>query len=239
MSGIPDAPGIRKARPGLPKHDLFRYGRRYLVPRLGETLLHRNVMLSLLFAGMLVFASFRLNWVTALQKVAVKDLVAGMLAFSALGFGAATAATVLALGIPRGQLYFTMIANGPKSPWVKIEKSASGMTAHAVDPSEEPLHNSDRYGPSFRSFYGDLIFTFTWTLGTQLSLGIVSVIYFAIAGDLNMVDCSHCRRSSLGLFLMSAMLFYAILQMGSLLRAMADYAMNQELYDRRDLGLFK
>ncbi|MET8197124.1 hypothetical protein ABZU22_25235 [Micromonospora sp. NPDC005222] len=188
---------------------------------------------------MLVFASFRLGWMPALQKVAVKDLVAGILAFSALGFGAATAATVLALGIPRGQLYFTMIANGPRSPRAKVEKNAFGLTVEAVDPDKDPLQNAEHYGPSFRSYYGDLMFTFTWTLGAQLTLGIVSVVYFVIAGDLNMVDCSHCRRSSIGLFLMAAMLIYAILQMGSLLRAMADYAMNQELYDRRDLGLYK
>ncbi|MGA4730493.1 hypothetical protein ACPB67_23980 [Micromonospora taraxaci] len=237
MSGTPDASGMNKAGPGPSKQDLFRFSRRYLAPRLQETLLHRNVMLSMLFAGILVFASFRLNWMPALGKVAVKDLVAGILAFSALGFGAATAATVLALGIPRGQLYFTMIANGPKAPRARIGKNELGLTVEAVDAAKEPLLSSDRYGPSFRSYYGDLIFTFTWTLGTQLGLGIVSVAYFAIAGDLNMVDCSHCRRSSLGLFLMASMLFYAILQMGSLLRAMADYAMNQELYDRRDLGL--
>ncbi|MBE1489124.1 hypothetical protein [Plantactinospora soyae] len=238
MSASPEASGRKKkASPGVPKQDLFRFTRRYVSPRLGETLLHRNAVLSLLFAGLLVFVSFRLNWVPALQKVAVKDLVAGMLAFSALGFGAATAATVLALGIPRGQLYFTMIVNGPAAPRAKVEKVGSAITVEAVDGSEEPLLTSDLYGPSFRSFYGDLIFTFAWTLGTQLSLGVVSVIYFAIAGDLNMVDCSHCRRSSIGLFLMATMLFYAILQMGSLIRAMADYARNQELYDRRDLGL--
>ncbi|WP_327030979.1 hypothetical protein OG989_16300 [Micromonospora sp. NBC_01740] len=238
MSGIPEASGNeKKASPGQPKQDLFRFSRRYLAPRLHETLLHRNVALSTLFAGLLVFASFRLHWMPALQKVAVKDLVAGILAFSALGFGAATAATVLALGIPKGHLYFTMITNGPKAPRVKVKKTASGMRAEASNAAEQPLLSSKEYGPLFRSFYGDLIFTFTWTLGTQLSLGIVGVVYFVIAGDLNMVDCSHCRRSSLGLFLMTAMLFYAILQMGSLLRAMADYAMNQELYDRRELGL--
>ncbi|MFJ8578503.1 hypothetical protein [Micromonospora sp. NPDC093277] len=237
MSGFPEASGMKKASPGPPKQDLFRFSRRYLAPRLQETLLHRNAALSTLFAGLLVFTSFRLNWMPALQKVAVKDLVAGVLAFSALGFGAATAATVLALGIPRGQLYFTMIANGPKAPRARVKKTDSGLTVEAVDTSKEPLLSSEHYGPSFRSYYGDLMFTFTWTLGAQLSLGIVSVIYFAIAGDLNMVDCSHCRRSSLGLFLMATMLFYAILQMGSLLRAMADYAMNQELYDRRELGL--
>jgi hypothetical protein len=238
MSASPEASGRKKkASPGVSKQDLFRFTRRYLAPRLWETLLHRNAVLSMLFAGLLVFASFRLGWVPALQKVAVKDLVAGMLAFSALGFGAATAATVLALGIPRGQLYFTMIVNGPKAPRAKIKKSESAMTVEAVDASKEPLLSSDQYGPSFRSFYGDLMFTFAWTLGAQLSLGIVSVIYFAIAGDLNMVDSSHCRRSSIGLFLMATMSFYAIFQMGSLLRAMADYAMNQELYDRRDLGL--
>jgi hypothetical protein len=191
------------------------------------------VLISALLAGILVFVSFRYEWPPALRNVAVKDLVAGLLAFSALGFGAATAATVLALGIPRGPLYYTMIANGKGAPRVRI---IGEKRAEAVDPMW-PLLTSEQYGQRFRSFYGDLIFTFLWTLGTQLALGIASILYFGIAGDLKMVDCSQCRRSSIGLFLITAVTTYAILQLGSLLRAMADYARNLELYDRRDLGL--
>ncbi|MDG4791851.1 hypothetical protein O7626_39240 [Micromonospora sp. WMMD1102] len=238
MSGTSEAPGgTMKESRAMPRQRTFRFTRRYLLPRLWETILHKNAALSVLFSGALTFLAFRFAWVPALQKVAVKDLVAGMLAFSALGFGAATAATVLALGIPRGQLYYTMITNGPGAPRARITKTDTGWQAEAVDPDEEPLLESKLYGQRFRSFYGDLIFTFVWTLGAQLGLGVVSLLYFAIAGDLNMVDCSNCRRSSLGLFIMASATIYAILQMGSLLRAMADYALNQEIYDRREIGL--
>ncbi|MEV6366783.1 hypothetical protein AB0L86_07810 [Micromonospora musae] len=185
-------------------------------------------------SGILTFASFRLSWLPALTKVAVKDFVAGILAFSALGFGAATAATILALSIPRGRLYFTMIVNGKGAPRAIIR---SDDKVEAADPADSPLLPSERYGAEFRSYYGDLIFVFLWTMASQLAVGAIGLLYLAVVGDLNMVDRVQCNRSRLSFFVMIAAVSYAMLQMGSLIRAIADYARNQEQYDRRGLGL--
>ncbi|MET8062470.1 hypothetical protein [Micromonospora sp. NPDC005313] len=190
--------------------------------------------MSLLISGALTFASFRLLWLPALTKVAVKDFVAGILAFSALGFGAATSATILALSIPRGRLYFTMIVNGKNAPRAVVRNNDK---VEAVSSTEAPLFPSERYGAEFRSFYGDLIFVFLWTMASQLAVGAISLLYLAVVGDLNMVDQTHCNRSRLSFFIMTAAVSYAMLQMGSLIRAVADYARNQEQYDRRGLGL--
>ncbi|MCT2281862.1 hypothetical protein M3G91_30125 [Micromonospora chalcea] len=185
-------------------------------------------------AGLLTYAAFRLAWLPALTKVSVKDFVAGILAFSALGFGAATAATILALSIPRGRLYLTMIVNGKGAPRAVIRSDENVV---AADPTGAPLLPSDQYGAEFRSYYGDLIFVFLWTMASQLAVGAIGLLYLAVVGDLNMVDQAHCVRSRLSFFVMATSVSYAMLQMGSLIRAIADYARNQEQYDRRGLGL--
>ncbi|MFK4245406.1 hypothetical protein ACI2KV_21210 [Micromonospora chokoriensis] len=159
----------------------------------------------------------------------MKDFVAGSLAFSALGFGAATAATVLALSMPRSRLYLTMIVNGSGAPRARI---VSETDRELVKPVDEPLLESDKYGRSFRSYYGDLIFVFLWTMAAQLFMGIAGLVYFAIAGDLNIVDSEHCLRSRVGLFLVVFATSYAVMQLGSLIKALADYAASQEQYDR-------
>jgi hypothetical protein len=211
---------------------LFGFTRRHLLPRLDDTLFHRNVTISIVLGGFITFASFRLGWAPALEKAAVKDLVAGILAFSALGFGAATAATVLALSMPRSRLYFTMIVNGKSAPRARVVRSEGVDRVVAV---EGQLWEKSAYGGIFRSFYGDLIFVFLWTMAAQLFMGVMGLLYFAAAGDLNIVDYRQCRRSSIGLFLMATAITYAVLQLGSLLKAMADYAVNQESYDRSSL----
>ncbi|MFI6819788.1 hypothetical protein ACIBJE_02400 [Micromonospora sp. NPDC050187] len=208
---------------------LFGFMRRYVVPRLGDTLLHRNVAISLFLAGSLTFATFRLRWFPAFEQAEVKDFVAGSLAFSALGFGAATAATVLALSMPRSRLYLTMIMNGKDAPRVRVISRDGRERVAATNGA--PL-NGGQYGPAFRSYYGDLIFIFLWTMAAQLFMGIASLIYFAIAGDLNMADSESCRRASAGLFIVSAAISYAVMQLGSLIKALADYASRQEQYDR-------
>jgi hypothetical protein len=211
---------------------LFGFTRRHLLPRLDDTIFHRNVVISLVVGGVMTFVSFRLGWFPALKKAAVKDFVAGVLAFSALGFGAATAAAVLALSMPRSRLYFTMIVNGKGAPLAKVIRMDGKDDVLAV---EGELWERAKYGPKFRSLYGDLIFIFLWTMAAQLFMGAVSLLYFGLAGDLNMVDCTQCRRSSIGLFVMVTAVTYAILQLGSLLKAMADYAVHQEHYDRMSL----
>lgn len=211
---------------------LFGFTRRHLTPRLEETLTHRNVIISLCVAGVMTFVGFRLHWLPALTKVAVKDFVAGVLAFSALGFGAATAATMLALSASRNSLYLTMIVNGTGAPRARV--NAAGQV-ESRDPAGTPLLSSLEYGSNFRSFYGDLIFVFLWTMSAQLLMGVGGLFYLVLDGDLNMIDCSNCRRSSIGFMVSVATVCYAMLQMSSLIRAIADYARNQEAYDRRDL----
>ncbi|MBM7490115.1 hypothetical protein JOD64_001337 [Micromonospora luteifusca] len=212
----------------------FRFARLHLGPRFSDTVLHRNMSISLIGAGALTFAAFRLGFFPALEKIAVKDFVAGLLAYSALGFGASTAAAALALSIPKTTYYYTMIVNGPGSPVVTID--AEGKP-NARNPEEQHLLVPKHYGSGFRSLYGDLVFTFLWTMVAQLSLGVGAMAYFAIAGDVNLVDHSHCLRSRAGFFLVVAIIIYALLQMLALLRAMADYALLQEAFDRRKLGL--
>lgn len=207
----------------------FGFTRRYVLPRLSDTLSHRNVTISLLLAGALTFASVHLGWFPAFKEAEVKDFVAGSLAFSALGFGAATAATVLALSMPRSRLYLTMIVNGQGAPRARVTPNKEQELVEAVD---EPLLDLSQYGREFRSYYGDLIFVFLWTMAAQLFMGIASLVYFALAGDLNMVDSDHCRRASVGLFVVSTATSYAVMQLGSLIKALADYAANQEQYDR-------
>jgi len=208
---------------------LFGFTRRHALPRLRDTLFHRNVTISLTFAGILTFVAFRIGWFPALQEAEAKDLVAGILAFSALGFGAATAATVLALSMPRSRLYLTMIVNGKDAPRARVISNKSGEDIEAV---KEPLWEPWRYNTGFRSYYGDLIFVFLWTMAAQLIMGAASLVYFAIAGDARIVDIEHCRRAGLGFFLVSSTITYAIMQLGSLIKALADYAARQEQYDR-------
>ncbi|WP_433535782.1 hypothetical protein ACQPZK_28105 [Micromonospora sp. CA-249363] len=208
---------------------LLGFTRRYVLPRLGDVVSHRNVSISLLLAGALVFTSFRLGWFPALKEAEVKDFVAGSLAFSALGFGAATAATVLALSMPRSRLYLTMIVNGKGAPRARI---ASGAGQELVEAVDEPLFDAEKYGRNFRSYYGDLIFVFLWTMAAQLFMGIMGLVYFAIAGDLKIVDDEQCHRSRVGLFLVVFATSYAVMQLGSLIKALADYAASQEQYDR-------
>ena len=213
---------------------LLGFSRRHLRPRIRHTLLHRNVFTSVILSLSFAFTAFQLKWFPALAKVAVKDFATGVLAFSALGFGAATAATVLALAIPKNQLYFTMIANGVGAPRVRITSAAGRYEAQSTDAA--PLLAVD-YGVRFRSLYGDLMFVFLWTMAAQLLAATASLVYFALAGDLMMVDQTQKARSAAGLVMASSTLLYAILQMGSLIRAMADYAAQQESSDRRELGL--
>ncbi|WP_141719484.1 hypothetical protein [Micromonospora peucetia] len=212
----------------------FRFTRSHLGPRFSDTVFHRNVSISLLGAGVLTFAAFQLDFFPALTKIAVKDFVAGLLAYSALGFGASTAAAALALSIPKTSYYYTMIANGPGAPEVVIGPDDK---PRARNPDEQHLLTPARYNSRFRSLYGDLVFTFLWTMVAQLTLGVGAMAYFAIAGDANMVDPSHCLRSRLGFFMVISIIIYALLQMLALLRAMADYARLQETFDRRKLGL--
>ncbi|WP_435587143.1 hypothetical protein [Micromonospora aurantiaca (nom. illeg.)] len=199
---------------------------------MGDTLSHRNVSISLLVAGILTFVSFRLGWLPALKEVEVKDFVAGALAFSALGFGAATAATVLALSMPRSRLYLTMIVNGKGVPRAQVVQE---FGEDHVEPADAPTLDKSVYGSGFRSYYGDLIFIFLWTMAAQLFMGIGNLAYFALSGDLKMVDSEHCHRASFGLFVASTFSTYAVMQLGSLIKALADYASNQERYDRSQL----
>lgn len=222
---------VRRASKGR----LLGFSRRHLGPRLSETLLHRNVAISAILSGMLTFTAFRLGWLPALRKVPVGDFAAGVLAFSALGFGAATSAAVLAISLPRGRLYLTMISNGKGAPRVKIKNQ--GESEKAIPLQEGTSLDNHSYGTAFRSLYGDLIFVFLWTIVTQLAAAVASLLYYAAAGDLNMVDCSHCRRSSLSFALYLFFLVYSIMQMGSLIKGLADYSVQQENYDRSDLGL--
>ncbi|MET7400636.1 hypothetical protein ABZS66_44875 [Dactylosporangium sp. NPDC005572] len=220
-------------RERLKKLHLFGFVRRHLSQRLRDTFLHRNVLLAAFVALLVTWAAFA-GGLPALAKVAVKDFSAGVLAFSALGFGASASATVLALAIPKNVLYFTMISNGVRAPRLRIENNGETRSIMPVSGADTgPID----YGVGFRSLYGDLTFVFLWTMTTQLFAAGASLLYFAIAGDLNMVDRPNWPRSATGLAIEILALSYAILQMGSLIRAMADYAAQQEAADRRDLGL--
>ncbi|WP_432984632.1 hypothetical protein [Dactylosporangium sp. CA-233914] len=211
---------------------LLGFSRRHLGRRLGDTLLHRNIVISAVIAGVLTFVSFRLGWIPALTKVQVKDFATGVLAFTALGFGAGTAATVLALAIPKTSLYLAMIVNGPGAPKMRIANGAEGFRA-VPEPGADT--SGVDYGNGFRSSYGDLVFVFLWTMSTQLTAAVASLLYIAVAGDLAMVDCSHCGRSSWSFAGAIFTISCAIMQMGSLVKAIADYAIQQETFDRQEL----
>lgn len=208
----------------------FRFFRREVWPRRRQVFLHRNIWASCAVASVVVIALFVLPSGGDFPQITFSTLTTATLAFAGLSYGGAIGAVVLAIGLPAGRLFDSMVLNSTENGAERISVTADGLKSSSGD-----AVTSDSFHNGFRSTYLDLVFVFQMAAVSQLILAVISILVLVTIGGETIRPHNASPESMIGIAVMAFAGTYATLQLSSSIKALSSLARHRDSYHRVDV----
>lgn len=211
------------------KSHWFRFLRQEVLPRGTAVIFHRNVNSALALSLLSCTGVWFIPDSGSFPVTKFSELATATLAFAGLSFGGAIGAVLMAIGLPTGPMFDTMVVNSTASDR-RFVVGESGP----VDQEGNKMTKT-HFDKSFRSLYLDLIFVFQMAAVAQLMLAVTSVLVLVFVGASAIRPETPAWTPAIALAAMTFFTSYAVLQLASSLRALNGLARNRDLYHRRSL----